>query len=141
MELSLAHAEIAGPPGVSQARFVPPALAGAARLPGPVRRAGRARSRSFRWRRHCIDARQEERMRHHDRESQQAPPPPPAGATAAPAPIAAGGEARPQEPGGPPGDVSSTLRRGEQWIEHELERPGVGAIAIGAALVVAATVA
>lgn len=40
-----------------------------------------------------------------------------------------------------PGGTSSKLRRGQQWIVRELERPGVGAVAIGAALVVAAATA
>ncbi len=76
----------------------------------------------------------------HDIESHRDQPSPPAGG--APAPITAGGEPHRQEPSAPPGAArASALRRGAHWIEQELERPGVGAVAIGAAIVVAAATA
>lgn len=73
-----------------------------------------------------------------DRDSHQDQPTPSAGDAAAPAPITAGSEPRPQEPSALRVDTSSMLQRGKHWIERELERPGVGAITVGAALVVAA---
>jgi hypothetical protein len=83
----------------------------------------------------------------HDRKSPRDQPAPPAGDVTAPAPIAASGESPAREPQEPreraalPGGLSSTAHRTLDRIEHELERPGVGALTLGAALFVAAVTA
>lgn len=56
-------------------------------------------------------------------------------------PLGAGRQPRLEERPALPGAASDSLQRAEDWVRRELARPGVGAILVGTALIVAAATA